>query len=70
MDLYFFTVSPGLFSEVVHQREGITNFKNRSLSIYSPSMLDMSFGRSGSRFYMSVLFSQAPLEALGGFALL
>lgn len=31
-------------------------------------MLDVSFGLSGSRFYMDVLFSHAPLEALGGFS--
>lgn len=31
-------------------------------------MLDVSFGLSGSRFYMDVLLSHAPLEALSGFS--
>ena len=33
-------------------------------------MLEVSFGLSGCMFYMDVLFSQIPLEALGGLAFL
>lgn len=50
------------------ERRDDRNYKKSCLDTCSLSMLDVSFGLSGSRFYMDALFSHAPLEAIGGFS--
>ena len=57
-----------VFRKSSPERRDNRNYEKSFVDTCSPSMLDVSFGLSGSRFYMDVLFAHAPLEALSGFS--